>query len=375
MSDFVGTPPRSALSVRLRRLQLKNHRNYVQLDLAPGPGVNVFIGANGHGKTNLLEAVAMLALSSSPRARRELELVGPAGSGSRIQAEIDDGPARREISISLDVEGQRARRTIEVDGVRRRAIDLPGHFRVVLFWPDDLGLVKAGPELRRRFLNQMLVQVEPGYARALAGLRRVLEQRNSLLKRIASGQGGDDMLHAWNQELVQVGGEIVAARARAVRELEPEAARCHAEIAPGERLEIHYEGPPENLAEAVNNSLAEDLKRGSTSVGPHRDDVPVLLDGQEARSYASQGQQRTAVVSLKLAEAALIENRTGERPLLLLDDVLSELDGERRAALLKEVAGGGQVIITSVEAGPFPPELMAGAMVWTVIEGKIQACG
>ena len=375
MSDFVGTPPRSALRVRLRRLQLKNHRNYVQLDLAPGPGVNVFIGANGHGKTNLLEAVAMLALSSSPRARRELELVGPAGSGSRIQAEIDDGPARREISISLDVEGQHARRTIEVDGVRRRAIDLPGHFRVVLFWPDDLGLVKAGPELRRRFLNQMLVQVEPGYARALAGLRRVLEQRNSLLKRIASGEGGDDMLHAWNQELVQVGGEIVAARARAVRELEPEAARCHAEIAPGERLEIHYEGPPENLAEAVNNSLAEDLKRGSTSVGPHRDDVPVLLDGQEARSYASQGQQRTAVVSLKLAEAALIENRTGERPLLLLDDVLSELDGERRAALLKEVAGGGQVIITSVEAGPFPPELMAGAMVWTVIEGKIQACG
>jgi len=363
------------MRVRLRRLQLKNHRNYVQLDLAPGPGVNVFIGANGHGKTNLLEAVAMLALSSSPRARRELELVGPAGSGSRIQAEIDDGPARREISISLDVEGQRARRTIEVDGVRRRAIDLPGHFRVVLFWPDDLGLVKAGPELRRRFLNQMLVQVEPGYARALAGLRRVLEQRNSLLKRIASGEGGDDMLHAWNQELVQVGGEIVAARARAVRELEPEAARCHAEIAPGERLEIHYEGPPENLAEAVNNSLAEDLKRGSTSVGPHRDDVSVLLDGQEARSYASQGQQRTAVVSLKLAEAALIENRTGERPLLLLDDVLSELDGERRAALLKEVAGGGQVIITSVEAGPFPPELMAGAMVWTVIEGKIQACG
>jgi len=375
MSDFVGTPPRSALRVRLRRLQLKNHRNYVQLDLAPGPGVNVFIGTNGHGKTNLLEAVAMLALSSSPRARRELELVGPAGSGSRIQAEIDDGPARREISISLDVEGQRARRTIEVDGVRRRAIDLPGHFRVVLFWPDDLGLVKAGPELRRRFLNQMLVQVEPGYARALAGLRRVLEQRNSLLKRIASGEGGDDMLNAWNQELVQVGGEIVAARARAVRELEPEAARCHAEIAPGERLEIHYEGPPENLAEAVNNSLAEDLKRGSTSVGPHRDDVPVLLDGQEARSYASQGQQRTAVVSLKLAEAALIENRTGERPLLLLDDVLSELDGERRAALLKEVAGGGQVIVTSVEAGPFPPELMAGAMVWTVIEGKIQACG
>src|SRR5437773_471092 len=310
MSDFVGTPPRSALSVRLRRLQLKNHRNYVQLDLAPGPGVNVFIGANGHGKTNLLEAVAMLALSSSPRARRELELVGPAGSGSRIQAEIDDGPARREISISLDVEGQRARRTIEVDGVRRRAIDLPGHFRVVLFWPDDLGLVKAGPELRRRFLNQMLVQVEPGYARALAGLKRVLEQRNSLLKRMAAGEASGDVLEAWDEELIRIGGEVSAARARAVRELQPEAARVHAEIASGERLEIEYLGPPADLAEAVHNSLSEDLRRGATSIGPHRDDVKVLLDGREARAYGSQGQQRTAVVSLKLAEAAIVGRRT-----------------------------------------------------------------
>ena len=361
--------------MRLRRLQLKNHRNYAQLDLSPGAGVNVFIGANGQGKTNLLEAVAMLALSASPRARRESELVGPVGAGSRIEAEIETGSIRREIAITLAVEGDRTRRAIEVDGARRRALDLPGHFRVALFWPDDLGLVKAGPELRRRFLNQMLVQVESGYARALAGLRRVLEQRNSLLKKIAAGEGGEDTLQAWDQELVEVGGEIVAARSKAVLELAPEAARCHAEIASGERLEIHYIGPPENLAEAVHNSLAEDLRRGSTSIGPHRDDLLVLLDGQEARSYGSQGQQRTAVVSLKLAEAALIERRAGERPVLLLDDVLSELDSERRAALLGEVAAGGQVIITSVEAGPFPPELIAQAMVWTVTDGRIEACG
>jgi DNA replication and repair protein RecF len=361
--------------VRLRRLQLKNHRNYAQLDLVPGPSLNVFIGANGQGKTNLLEAVAMLALSASPRARRESELVGPAGPGSKIEADAETGTTTREIAITLTVEGERTRRVIEVDGARRRAVDLPGHFRVALFWPDDLGLVKAGPELRRRFLNQLLVQVEPGYARALAGLRRVLEQRNSLLKRMAAGEGGEDMLDAWNQELVKVGGEIAAARARAVRQLAPEATRCHAEIASGEHLEIGYEGPPENLAEAVNNSLSEDLRRGSTSIGPHRDDLTVLLDGKEARSYASQGQQRTAVVSLKLAEANLIHDRTGERPVLLLDDVLSELDGERRAALLAEVAAGGQVIITSVEAGPFPPDLIARAMVWTVTEGRIEPCG
>jgi DNA replication and repair protein RecF len=361
--------------VRLRRLQLKNHRNYAQLDLSPGVGVNVFIGANGQGKTNLLEAVAMLALSSSPRARRESELVGPVGPGSRIEAEIEHGPLRRELAITLDVEGDRTKRSIEVDGARRRAFDLPGNFRVTLFWPDDLGLVKAGPELRRRFLNQMLVQVEPGHARALAALRRVLEQRNSLLKSIAAGQGGEETLGAWDQELVKVANEIVDARAKAVLELQPVAARCHHQIAAGERLEIHYVGPPENLAQAVQNSLAEDLRRGSTSVGPHRDDLLVLLDGREARSFASQGQQRTAVVSLKLAEAALIEARTGERPVLLLDDVLSELDGERRAALLNEVAGGGQVIITSVEAGPFPPDLIARATVWTVEEGRIRACG
>ena len=361
--------------MRLRLLRLRNHRNYRQLDLTPGEGVNVFIGSNGQGKTNLLESVAMLALSSSPRARRDHELVGPVGPGSRIEAQVETGGVVRELSIALEVEGERTKRTIEVDGARRRAVDLPGQFRVVLFWPDDLGLVKGGPDLRRRFLNQMLVQVHPGYARALSGLRRVLEQRNNLLKRIAGGEGGEDMLEAWNEELVRVGTEIVDARAKAVLELEPVAARTHGQIAAGERLEIAYEGPPKNLVEAVHNSLAEDLRRGSTSVGPHRDDLSIVLGGQDARSYGSQGQQRTAVVSLKLAEAALIETRAGERPVLLLDDVLSELDGERRAALLNEVAAGGQVIVTSVEAGPFPPDLIARAMVWTVSEGTIDACG
>jgi len=359
----------------LRRLGLRNHRNYAQLDLVPSPGVNVFIGPNGQGKTNLLEAVAMLALSSSPRSRRELELIGPLAPMSRIEAEVESGGITAQLSIALSLEGERARRVIEVDGARRRAFDLPGRFRVTLFWPDDLGLVKAGPELRRRFLNQMLVQIEPGYARALAGLKRVLEQRNSLLKRIAGGEESQDVLEAWDQELVRIGGEVAAARAAAVLEMQPEVARYHAEIAAGERLEIRYEGPPDNFAEAVHNSLGEDLRRGSTTVGPHHDDLRVMLGGQEARAYGSQGQQRTAVVSLKLAEADLVTRRTGERPVLLLDDVLSELDAKRRAALLRQVAGEGQVIITSAEVGPFPPELIASAMVWMVSQGRIQPCG
>jgi DNA replication and repair protein RecF len=361
--------------LQLRTLRLRNHRNYAQLDLIPGPGINVFIGANGQGKTNLLEAVAMLALSTSPRARRELELVGPVAPMSRIEGDVEAAGLTAELAITLTLEGDRARRVIEVDGVRRRAFDLAGRFRVTLFWPDDLGLIKAGPELRRRFLNQMLVQVEPGYGRTLAGLKRVLEQRNSLLKKIAAGEEGMDVLEAFNQELVRLGSEVASARSAAVQELEPDVAMYHTQIAGQERLEISYEGPPENLAEAVHNSLPDDLRRGSTSIGPHHDDLRVLLGGKDARSYASQGQQRTAVVSLKLAEAALVARRTGERPVLLLDDVLSELDAERRAALLSQVAGEGQVVITSVETGPFPAGLLANARVWTVDQGRIQPCG
>jgi len=339
------------------------------------PGVNVFLGANGQGKTNLLESVAMLALSASPRARREVELVGPVAAASRIEAEVESSGRRMELVIALNVEGERARRTIEVDGARRRAVDLPGHFRVTLFWPDDLGLVKAGPDQRRRFLNQLLVQVQPGYARALSGLRRILEQRNSLLKRIVAGEAGADELEVWNAELVRVGTEVVDARANAVNELAPEAARCHAEIGGGERLQIEYLGPPEDMAAAVHNSLAEDLRRGTTSIGPHRDDLRLLLGGQDARGYGSQGQQRTAVVSLKLAEAELVARRTGERPVLLLDDVLSELDLERRGALLRQVGGGGQVVITSVDVGPFPPDLIAKASIWNVEAGQVEPCG
>src|ERR1700730_5210256 len=359
----------------LRRLQLRNHRNYAHLDLTPGPGINVFIGANGQGKTNLLEAVAMLALSTSPRSRRDIEVVGPVAPAPRIEAEVERGGKVVELAIALSVEGERAHRVIDVDGARRRAFDLPGHFRVTLFWPDDLGLIKAGPEQRRRFLNQLLVQVQPGYARALSGLRRILEQRNSLLKRVAAGEETADSLEVWKDELVRTGSEVAGARSAAVRELAPVAARCQAEIGAGERLEIDYLGPPEDLAAAVHNSLAEDLRRGATSVGPHRDDLRIRLDGQDARGYASQGQQRTAVVSLNLAEAELVTRRSGERPVLLLDDVLSELDLERRVALLRHVGSGGQVVITSVDAGAFPPELLAAANVWEVHAGQVTPCG
>ncbi len=361
--------------MRLLSLGLRNYRNYGRLDLEPGANLNVFLGRNGQGKTNLLESVALLALSSSPRARRDGDVVGPLGAEARVEAVVEANGRRREIRYSLVSDGERTRRRIEVDGAPRRAVDLPGVFRVTLFWPDDLGLVKGGPELRRRFLNQMLVQAEPGYARDLAAYARVLEQRNSLLKQVAAGRQDPAELGVWDSELARLGTGIAAARARAVTELAPVAAAAHTAISGGESLEIGYLGPPQNLLEAVHKSLPEDLRRGSTSLGPHRDDLTIVLGGRDARAFASQGQQRSAVVSLKLAEATLVRDRSGESPVLLLDDVLSELDHDRRRALMDHLGEGSQVIVTSVEADFFPAGLISAAQVRCISEGRIDPCG
>jgi len=362
--------------VRLLHLSLRNYRNYPRLELTPGAGLNVFLGRNGQGKTNLLESVALLALSASPRARRDSELIGPLAGEARVEARIESGGRQTEISYTVGhTEADRTRRAISVNGVARRALDLPGHFRVTLFWPDDLSLVKSGPEHRRRLLNQLLVQVESGYARFLARYGRVLEQRNSLLKQVAFGDQPPDALDVWDQELARLGTEIAAARSAAVAEMDEHVRVHHPLLAAGESLRLRYLGPPEDLEAAVHKSRPEDLRRGATGVGPHRDEVEVLLDGRDARAFASQGQQRSAVVSLKLAEAAIIAQRTREPPVLLLDDVLSELDPERRLALLERVGEQDQVIITSVEAGPFPEGSMTGAVVRCITSGRVEDCG
>lgn len=362
--------------MRLTSLQLRNYRNYRRLDLEPGHRLNVFLGANGQGKTNLLESVALLALSTSPRARRDSELVGPLAPEARVDALVESGGRRAEIRISIHAETPaRSRRRIEVDGQPRRAVDLPGLFRVTLFWPDDLGLVKAGPEQRRRLLNEMLVQVRPGYARALARYTRVLEQRNSLLKQVSMGDQPASSLEVWDLELARLGTELAEARRAAVTALSGDAAAAHATISGGELLEMEYAGPPDDLLRALEGARRDDLRRGSTGVGPHRDDVAIRLNGRDARAFASQGQQRTAVVSIKLAEAAVVAEMTGERPVLLLDDVLSELDAGRRSALLGELGQPGQVIVTSVEADPFPSAVIGSSVVRCIEGGVVKTCG
>ena len=363
--------------MRLVSLSLRNYRNYARLDLELSPRLNVFLGKNAQGKTNLLEAVSLLALSSSQRARRESELVGKLGGEARIEAVAESHGRQVEMAIKLTVivgEADRTSKTIRIDGQARRAVDLPGELRATVFWPEDLNLVKGGPEHRRRFLNQMLVQVEKGYGRALAGYRRVLDQRNSLLKRVAAGFEPLAALDVWDEELARHGELILRARRAAASQLGPLAAGNHEAIAAGEAFDLAYESPDLPLAQQLAVSRSEDLRRGSTSVGPHRDDLRIEVGGADARSFASQGQQRSAVVSLKLAEADLVEARSGERPILLLDDVLSELDGDRRVALLARVGDRGQVIVTSVEAEPFPAELIERATVRCISAGHVTAC-
>jgi DNA replication and repair protein RecF len=301
--------------------------------------------------------------------------VGPLVPACRVEAVVASAGRSREVEIDVRVDGERARREIRVDGVKRRAAELPGVVRVALFWPDDLGLVKGGPELRRRFLNQLLVQVEPGYAAALASYSRVLEQRNHLLKRVWGGDEPRSALEVWDAELVRHGLLLAAARLAAVTELAPLAADFHARVSGGEALKVQYLGPPEDLAAAVHNSISEDLRRGATSVGPHRDDVLITIDGKDARGFGSQGQQRTAVVSFKQAEAALSRARSGEAPILLLDDVLSELDASRRLALLEGIGLDGQVVITAVDADAFPHSLIDGALVRCIRAGALVGCG
>ncbi len=361
--------------MQLVSLELRNYRNYARLDLEPGSRLNVFLGANGQGKTNLLESVALLALSSSPRARREVELIGPLALETRVCAQVDAGGRRSEIKLSVRRDGERTKRQIEVNGQPRRAVDLPGLFRVTLFWPDDLNLVKAGPEHRRRLLNEMLVQVHPGYARTLSRYQRLLEQRNALLKQVWQGEQPAAALDVWDEDLARHGSALVSARSDAVAALAETAPQGHLAISGGEVLELEYLRPPEDLRDALRLARRDDVRRGSTSVGPHRDDVLIRLDGRDARAFASQGQQRTAVVSIKLAEASVVAEMTGERPVLLLDDVLSELDGSRRGALLERLGEEGQVIISSVEADPFPAAVIDRSVVRCIDGGLVKACG
>lgn len=357
--------------MRVTRLWLTDFRNYTSAELSPSPdGLTVVVGGNGQGKSNLLEAVGWLATLSSFRGAPAEALVRRGADQAVVRAEGErDG---RNLLIEAEINLTRRDRVLVNRQPLRRARDLLGALRVTVFAPDDLVLVKGGPSERRTYLDDLLVAMHPRNDALCADVERVLRQRGALLKQ-AGGRLSPDIaatLDVWDAKLAAAGEELAAARASLVASLEPEAAKAYDHVAAGLPNDVavsyqrSWDGP---LADALAAARADDVRRGVTTVGPHRDELALSIGGLPARTHASQGEQRSLALALRLAGHSLVTEVTGTPPVLLLDDVFSELDPDRSEALIAHLPIG-QAFLTT--AGALPPSAHPAAIV-QVIEGAI----
>lgn len=349
--------------MRVNSLQLIDYRNYEKLELSFQDNLNIFVGCNAQGKTNILEAVYYAAYGSSFRSNADSELIRwHAKEGS-----ISLGFSRLDVENHLDFAFYRdRRRTISYNGKKIPARELVGAVNVVLFAPDDLLLIKGSPAGRRKFLDMEISQASPAYYRELITYNRLLQQRNSLLKEIRERRAKKSMLEFWNPQLAESAAKITAKRLEAVKKFSMLANLMQRRISGNEEnLAIRYQikgcedrEMAENLKIWYNDMLNrlndEEIYRGITSVGPHRDDIIISVNDINLRSFGSQGQQRTGVLSMKLSELEFIRSETGEYPVLLLDDVMSELDAKRRQQLLGFIEREGiQTLITATDEAYF----------------------
>lgn len=360
--------------MRLVRLRAENYRNIAAAELIPGRELTVVCGDNGQGKTNLLEAVWLLTGGKSFRGGKDAELIRRGAAFAVLEAVTcrDDGT---ETAVRLTIggpESEKPGRRARVNGVERgRAAALAGSFPAVVFDPGHLSLVKGSPEGRRRFLDAALCQLYPGYLAAYRRYLRAMTQKNALLKNGAETAGAAGVLDALDAELAARGEELQARRRAYLAQLAPFAVRNYEQLSSGaETLRLAYQEnfAPGTLRETLAQRRGAELRAGMCLCGPHREDFDILLDGHSAKAFASQGQQRSAVLSLKLAEAACVKEIAGERPVLLLDDVLSELDEGRREYLLtrmKEL----QTFVTSCDGAEF---LRADGEIWTMSAGVLR---
>jgi len=385
----------------LARLRLSNFRNYARLDFAPKPGVTLIHGQNAQGKSNLLEAIYLLA-TTRPARGSDAELIrwqaAAEGFGvARIngEAERKAGPVTVDITIAPREEnggrddrrgGNRATKRLKVNGVARRASDVIGQIAAVLFTASDIDLITGPPASRRRYLDITISQTDPIYVRALQRYQRVLLQRNSLLRRIQDGQARADELTYWDEQLVREGAHIMHTRQQTMAALEIAAREAHTSLSGGrERLTVAY-APQTPLPDEPSPALGEietrlraglraqqrrEIALGQTLVGPHRDDLQFSLDGVLVSAFGSRAQQRTAALALRLAETAFLTSADRDPPLLLLDDIFSELDETRRAAVLGALGGAEQVFVTTAEPDRFGPEFRRAAAVYEVCAGVL----
>ncbi len=393
--------------MHVTQLNLRNWRNYHELNLDLQPGTTLFYGPNAAGKTSLLEALYFLATTRSPRTSADRELIGwdaPADLGlapfTRLATTVLRRSSGRDERILIELVVQRrqdaasnplptTQKTIRINRAPRRALDLVGQLRVVLFTPVDIDLLTGPPAGRRRWLDVMLSQLDGRYVRALAEYQKAVLQRNALLR--SWREGGrrprpDEVrrqLQFWDRTLAVNGAQIIAERKTAIRELGELGAPIHRDIAGvGQQLHLSYaatvDGPDavpaleEAFADALQRILREELDRGQTLIGPHRDDVVCRLEDIDIGVYGSRGQQRSLTLALKLAEAELMRRRTGDAPVLLLDDILSELDAARRAHLLQFIdRPDQQTLITAADLADFDPSFLTQVSRLRVEHGQV----
>ncbi|MFL5709509.1 MAG: DNA replication/repair protein RecF [Chloroflexota bacterium] len=359
-------------------IRLLDLRGYPPLDAAFGPGPHIVWGPNAAGKTSLLEAMVLLAWGRSHRTSTDGELIRWGTDLARVEGTV--GAETIEVAIvRAGAGGTAGRKRIRVNGLGRRAAGLAGILRVVVFAPEEMLLIAGSPSLRRATLDQLASTGSPAYADALSTYGRTLQQRNSLLRAIREEGASRDELRFWDGSFLDAGGVIVEERRRLLGTLDEPLAAAHAEIAPDEaaveRLALRYatNAPPlpgEAARDALARRLAETAEKevwnGSTLVGPHRDDIVFELGGRDLATFASRGQQRTAILALKLAELDVVTAIDGRPPLLLLDDVFSELDPDRRSHLVRRIAALPQAFVTTTTLDDLDPDLRAIATAWEV---------
>ena len=389
-----------------------NFRNYEHLELDLKPGMVLFQGDNGQGKSNLLEAIYMLAVAKSPRASSDRELVRrqpvDEETYSRISAIVDrvaepkedrdDSSLRLQIDFSSSpipiedgsenlgsIGGISVQKYIRVNGVPRRASYLVGQLNAVLFTADDLELVYGSPSIRRRYMDILISQLDQKYLRTLQRYQRVLTQRNSLLKAIREGRSQEGELAFWDEQLVSEGEYIIGQRRLCIQELSEMAAPIQQGLSGnGELFQIIYQpnvslndcADQSAIGESIQASLLErrrrELAQGVTVTGPHRDDLVMLLGGMDVGAYASRGQSGTVVLAMKLAEAGYLKVRRGQEPILLLDDVLSELDVQRREHVLDQASQYQQSFLTTADVGNIDRLHLSAMTRYAVKSGAVQ---
>lgn len=366
----------------LQQLQLRDYRNYEQVSATFSPGVNVLIGSNAQGKTNLLESIYVLALTRSHRTSTDKDLIRFGQDFARIDGRVIRGEGPVDLRLVLTDAGKRARvNRLEAKKLSRYL----GKLNVILFAPEDLNLVKGSPALRRRFIDMEFGQMSASYLANLTTYKAALKQRNAYLKQLRFKQARDRVyLGVLTDQVADYGGRVIAARAKLIAAMGEYAATIHATVSHGlEHLTLRYSSQvaPADQVDAATATAAlqalyaaresREIEQGTSLVGPHRDDVKFIVNDQDVAAFGSQGQQRTAALAVKLAEIDLMKQETGEYPVLLLDDVLSELDDDRQTHLLKAIEHKVQTFLTTTSLDGIAREMIATPAIFNVQAGQI----